>query len=75
MTRRARSQRAWDAVRTVISAFALLMLGLALASGDIAIGALTIPQSPFAGVALKIAGALFGAAALVGLRRSPSDRE
>lgn len=75
MTRRTRRQRAWDAAADVISALALMLLGLALASGDISFGAMTISQSPFAGAALMIAGALFGVAALMGPRRARSDRQ
>lgn len=73
MARRTRSQRRWDAAQTVIAALALMLLGLALASGDISIGPLTIPQSLLMGVSLMIAGLLFGAAAFVRARRSPSD--
>lgn len=82
MTRRTRTQRAWDAARDVISALALTLLGLALTSGDLSIGTPTISQSlgggvalMGAGVALMVAGVLFGTTALMRDRHRSSGQQ
>ncbi|GAB3190378.1 hypothetical protein [Nesterenkonia suensis] len=55
-----------QALQSLLAAVALSLLGLALVSGDVPLGALTVPQSPFFGAVLLAAGVLFAVAS--GLR-------
>lgn len=62
-------------MQRALSAFAAVFLGIALASGSIQLGPVTIPQSTPAGVLIAVAGGLYLMATRRGSgRRDPATR-
>lgn len=64
----------WRCIEKIIAGVAVALAGLALLLGDVGLGAITIPRSPWAGGLIAAAGVLYSAAAVVALRsrRKPS---
>lgn len=78
MTRETRADRQFRArsIQRLFYGLALALAGLALVLGEIRLGTLVIPQSPWAGTFLALAGVLFMVAAVAGMRRgrTPGER-
>lgn len=72
----AHRQFRWRCIEKVIAGVAVALAGLALLLGDVGLGAITIPRSPWVGGLLSAAGVLYSAAAMVALcsRRKPLVR-
>ncbi len=70
MTRETRRQRFWRAVQGMISGLSIALAGIVLGLTDITIGPVHIPQSPFFGTLIALAGLLYAASKIAALQRS-----
>ncbi|GAA3063684.1 MULTISPECIES: hypothetical protein [Actinomycetes] len=72
--RQTRSQRRWGAVQGAIAGVAVLLLGLALVSGDVHVGSVTVERSVPVGVVVLLCGAAYGVGSALTWRRARPGR-
>lgn len=70
------NQFRWSCIQKIVAGLAIGLAGVALALAEIPFGAVTIPQTPWFGAIIAVAGLLYSTSAAVALhsRRKPLVR-
>ncbi|GAA1173572.1 hypothetical protein GCM10009674_07340 [Nesterenkonia xinjiangensis] len=69
VNRQTKKQRNWSAAQGALSGAAFVLLGIAIASGELHLGSIVIPSSIPFGTAIMLAGAAYAVASLLTLNR------
>lgn len=69
MDRQTRTRQDWSVAQGALSGIAFVLLGVAIASGELHLGPLVIPSSLPFGLAILLAGAAYAVASLLTLHR------